>query len=89
MSRLGTLSQQTSSTSRSNEYLDRCGRRRSSSGLYGSNFGSREHVYEPFDKVLDEISATVNGLNLESIISELENQGEIQQNIDPEQMLTK
>jgi hypothetical protein len=59
--------------------------------MYGSNFGSREHVYEPFDRVIDEISATVDGLNLDSIkdSNETENQIDSIQDGDPEQMLSR
>jgi hypothetical protein len=82
------LGNQALSTTRSNEYLDKCGsRRRSSSGLYGSNFGSRENVYAPFDKVIDEISSTVGGFNLDSCRSESEKVGDLAENIDPEQIL--
>lgn len=60
--------------SRSSEFLDKIGsRRRSSSGMYGSNFGSREHVYEPFDKIIDEVNATVYDINLDTAKSSNEN----------------
>lgn len=79
---------QSSLTARSDEYFDKCGgRRRSSSGIcYGANFGSREHVYEPFDKIIDEINATVDGLNFDSIQDEIPERPE---SVDPEQVLDK
>lgn len=70
---------------RSNEYLDKCGsRRRSSSGIYGS----REHVYEPFDKVIDEINATIDGFNLETN-EETDKVEDAAENFNPEQMLSQ
>jgi hypothetical protein len=41
--------------------------------MYGSNFGSREHVYEPFDKIIDEVNATVYDINLDTAKSSNEN----------------
>lgn len=74
LSRLQAQSLISSETSRSSEYIDKIGsRRRSSSGMYGSNSGSREHVFEPFDKVIDEINATVYDLNLDALKSSNEN----------------
>ncbi|KAI6177049.1 hypothetical protein M3Y97_00865200 [Aphelenchoides bicaudatus] len=79
------LGNQPFSMTRSNEYLDKCGsRRRSSSGIYGS----REHVYEPFDKVIDEINATIDGFNLETN-EETDKVEDAAENFNSEQMLSQ
>jgi len=85
---LNTLANQSALISHSTENLDKYGpRRRSSSALYGS----REHVYEPFERVINEINELIDGLNLDpnQETADMEPLSASFDDCDQDQMLTK